>query len=188
MPTLGVILGSTRDGRACLPIADWFVAHARRHGAFEIAVLDLKTIGLPLLEEPNHPRLQRYTQEKTKAWSAAVAACDAFVLVTPEYNFSAAPALVNALDHLYVEWSYKAAAFVSYGGMSGGMRSVQMTKQILTSLKMVPLVEAVTIPFFAQSIDADTGAFKGAEAHEKAATQMLDELARWNQALRTLRA
>jgi NAD(P)H-dependent FMN reductase len=187
MPTLGVIIASTRDGRAGLPIAEWFVNLARQHRAFDVQVLDLKTVALPMLSEPNHPRLQRYTQDTTKAWSAQVAACDAFVIVTPEYNFASPPALVNALDHLYVEWGYKAAAFVSYGGASGGMRSVQMTKLLLTTLKIVPLTEAVAIPFFSQQIDSDTGAFKGNDAQEKAAAQMLTELARWTTALRTLR-
>jgi NAD(P)H-dependent FMN reductase len=187
MPTLGVIVASTRAGRAGLPIAEWFVARARQHGGFDVQVLDLKAVDLPLLEEPNHPRLQRYTQEKTKAWSAQVTACDAFVIVTPEYNFSSPPALVNALDHLYLEWNYKPAGFVSYGGVSGGMRSVQMTKLLLTTLKMVPLYEAVTIPFYSQQIDADTGAFTGNDTQDKAAAQMLTELARWSAALTTLR-
>jgi NAD(P)H-dependent FMN reductase len=187
MPRLGVVLASTREGRVGAPVTDWFVAHARRHGGFDVQVLDLKAIALPLLEEPNHPRLQRYTQEKTKAWSRLVAETDAFVFVTPEYNFGPPPALINALDHLYAEWGYKAAGFVSYGGVSGGLRSVQMTKQLLTSLKIVPIVEAVTIPFVTQSIDADTSAFKATEAHEKAATTMLNELVRWNGALSTLR-
>jgi hypothetical protein len=68
------------------------------------------------------------------------------------------------------------------------MRSVQMTKLIVTSFKMVPLVEAVNLTFYAQSIDAATGAFKGSEAQEKAARVMLDELTRWTTALRTLRS
>jgi NAD(P)H-dependent FMN reductase len=188
MSRLGVIVASTREGRAGLPIADWFLGLARQHGAFDVEVLDLKAIDLPLLEEPNHPRVQRYTQDKTKAWSAQVAGCDAFVIVTPEYNFSSPPALVNALDHLYVEWNYKAAGFVSYGGISGGLRSVQMTKLLLTTLKMVPIYEAVTIPFYSQQLDADSGAFKGNETQEKGASQMLTELARWTNALRTLRS
>lgn len=185
MPKLGVIIASTREGRAGLPIAEWFLTIARQHGAFDVQTLDLKTIALPLLSEPNHPRTQSYTQDSTKDWSAQVAACDAFIIVTPEYNFSSPPALVNALDHLYVEWNYKPAAFVSYGGVSGGLRSVQTTKLLLTSLKMMPIVEAVGIPFYAQQLDA--GVFKGSESQEKAATLMLTELARWTTALQTLR-
>lgn len=183
--TLGVIVASVRDGRAGWPVAEWFLQAARRHGAFEPALMDLKAWDLPLLSEPNHPRLQQYTQEKTKAWSAAVDAADAFVIVTPEYNFASPPALVNALHHLYREWNYKPAGFVSYGGMSGGIRSVQMTKTLLTTLKMVPIVEAVAIPYIGRLVD--NGTFRSDDKHDTAAAAMLDELARWTKALHALR-
>jgi NAD(P)H-dependent FMN reductase len=188
MPKLGIVVASTREGRAGLPIARWFEGVARADGAFEPTLLDLKEAGLPLLEEPAHPRLQKYEQDTTKAWSATVRATDAFVFVTPEYNFGSPPALVNALDHLYVEWCYKAAGFVSYGGVSAGLRSVQMTKQILTTLKVMPIPEAVAIPFFGKLLDAASGAFAPGESHEKAAKAMLDELVRWTAALAPLRA
>ena len=187
MPQLGIILGSVREHRACLPIANWFSALAKQHGGFDTTLLDLKTIALPVLCEPQHPRLQQYTQESTKSWSAQIAKMDAFVIVTPEYNFGAPPALVNALDHLYVEWNYKAAGIVSYGGVSAGTRGAEMTKQILTAMKMVPLVEAVAIPFFAQLMDQDRKTFKGSEPLEKSATGMLNELVRWTAALTAMR-
>ena len=57
------------------------------------------------------------------------------------------PALVNALDTLYREWTYKPVGFVSYGGVSGGIRSVQTAKLMVTGFKMMPMVEAVNIPF-----------------------------------------
>ncbi len=170
-----------------LAISDWFVGIARKHAGVEVTVLDLKEIALPLLDEPKHPRLQQYTREKTKAWSAQVHDMDAFVFVTPEYNFGSPPALINALDHLYVEWNYKPAGFVSYGGVSGGLRSVQMTKLVITTLKMVPIMEAVAIPFFAKLVDGATGRFDGGELHEKAASAMLNELMRWTEALKALR-
>ncbi len=187
MIRLGVVVASTRENRAGRPIADWFVEIAQSHGGYEVVLLDLKEIPLPLLDEPHHPRLQKYVRPETKAWSAMVSAQDAFVFVTPEYNFGSPPALVNALDHLYVEWNYKAAGFVSYGGASGGTRSVQMTKQILTTLKMVPLVEAVAVPFYMNEMDKEAWKFKGGAAYEKAARTMLDELVRWTAALRSLR-
>jgi NAD(P)H-dependent FMN reductase len=186
VPRLGVVVASVREGRIGLPIAEWVVAGARAHGAFDPVLVDLQAVGLPLLSEPHHPRLQKYEQETTKAWSAMVRALDAFVFVTAEYNHAVPPALLNALDHVYVEWNYKAAAFVSYGGVSAGMRSVQTIKPILTALKMAPIVEAVAIAFPAKLLDAD-GRFGGDESHQKALTVMLDELARWDGALRTLR-
>lgn len=186
LPRLGIIVASVRDGRAGLPIAEWFLDAARRHGAFVPELIDLKAVALPLLDEPHHPRLRKYTRESTHAWSRTVAALEAVVIVTAEYNHGIPPALVNALDHVSVEWNYKAAGFVSYGGQSGGMRAVQMTKPMLSALKMVPIVEAVAIPFFTQQMDE--GRFNGNDAQAKAAEAMLTELARWTTALRTLRA
>ena len=118
MPRLGVIVGSVREGRVGLPVAEWFVSHVREHGAFEPVLLDLKAIDLPMLTANKHPRLGGYEAPATQAWAAQVASCDAFVFVMPEYNHGLAPALVNALDHLSAEWQYKACAFVSYGGVS----------------------------------------------------------------------
>jgi NAD(P)H-dependent FMN reductase len=184
---LGVVIVSVREERGGLAVAEWFLAIARRHGTFEVVAIDLKEIDLPLVKEPRHPRLQQYTMEKTKAWSALVAGLDAFVFVTPEYNHGTPPPLSNALDYLFVEWNYKPAGFVSYGGVSAGTRGVQMTKQILGSLKMVAIVEAVNIPFYTKLLDGSSR-FTGGEANEKAAVLMLTELARWAAALAPLRS
>ena len=139
MPKLSVVIASTRPGRVGLPVGRWFFERAKAHGKFDVELLDLKEQNLPLLDEPKHPRFQQYEHEHTKAWSAKVRASDAFVFVTPEYNYGAPPSLINALDYLVHEWACKPAGFVSYGGASGGMRSVQMTKLVLTSLKIMPL-------------------------------------------------
>ncbi|HEY1960318.1 MAG TPA: NAD(P)H-dependent oxidoreductase [Polyangiaceae bacterium] len=180
-----VVIASTRPGRVGEPIAKWFLERAKKHGAFEIVVADLKEIALPHLDEPQHPRFQKYEHEHTKRWAAIVAAADAYVFVTPEYNFSAPPALLNAFDFVYKEWNYKPAGFVSYGGVSGGLRSVQMTKQTLTAMKVMPLPEAVTIPFAAKLMK--DGVFQGSDDLEKAIKPMLDELHKWAVALKTLR-
>ena len=187
MLKLQVVIASTRPGRQGPAVARWFVEAAIRHGMFEVELVDLAEVGLPLLDEPAHPRLKQYQHEHTRKWSEKVDSADAFVFVTPEYNYGSPPALINALDYLYQEWNYKPAGFVSYGGVSGGLRSVQMTKNIVTTLKMMPMVEAVSIPFFTQFI-TDSGEFAGEEAHEKSASVMLTELARWSDALKPLRS
>ena len=185
MLKLDVIIASTRPGRAGLPIANWFVERAKEHGNFDVVVADLKEVNLPILDEPKHPRFQQYEHEHTKAWSAIVGAADAFVIVTPEYNFGLPPALVNAFDYLYKEWNYKPAGFVSYGGISGGMRSVQMSKMILTAMKVMPIPDAVALPFF--STHMKEGVFEAPDAANKSATSMLDELHRWAEALKPMR-
>ena len=81
MATLGVIVGSVREGRVGLPVAEWFMGHVRAHGAFEPVLLDLKAIDLPMLTASKHPRLGGYELPATQAWAAQVKACDAFAFV-----------------------------------------------------------------------------------------------------------
>jgi NAD(P)H-dependent FMN reductase len=188
MPKLGVIVASVREGRVGRTVADWFVDRARAHGRFDIDVVDLKDVNLPIFAERHHPRLRQYESDHQKAWSARIGGLDAFVFVMPEYNYSTAPALLNALDYLLHEWNYKAVGLVSYGGISGGLRAAQMVKQTVTALKMMPIPEAVSIAFVAQAIDKDTAIFKATESQDKIAATMLDELSRWTAALATLRA
>ena len=183
---LHTIIASTRPGRVGPSIANWFHEAAKAHGKFDAELIDLADFHLPVFDEPEHPSQQKYQHEHTKKWSASVKAADAFVFVAPEYNFGPTPALLNALDYLYVEWNYKPAGFVSYGGISGGLRAVQMTKLTLTTLKMMPIYEAVTIPNFAQHL-GEQQKFTPTPSHEKQATGLLNELLRWAEALKPMR-
>jgi len=186
MHQLKVILASTRSERKGPAVADWFMGIIDNHPEYEAELLDLKEIDLPFLDEPKHPKLQNYQHEHTKQWSQMIDEADAYVFVTCEYNYGLPAPLKNALDFVYHEWTYKPAAFVSYGGVAGGARSVQMIKQVITTQKMVPLFEAVHLPFFAQHID-DDGIFKAPEVQEQAAENMLEELERWSKALKPMR-
>jgi NAD(P)H-dependent FMN reductase len=186
--TLQVIIASTRDDRQGDAVGSWFFERAKTHANFAAELIDLATVRLPMFDEPRHPRFGQYEHSHTKAWSATVQRADAFVFVTPEYNYGPPPSLVNALDFLNREWAYKPVGFVSYGGVSAGTRGVQVTKQIVTALRMMPVVEAVAIPFFAQHIDKATGVFDPGEVQAKAAVALLDELLRCAVALRSLRA
>ena len=185
MPTLTVIIGSTRPGRAGQPIAEWFVEQARAHGEFDVEVADLAEIGLPLFDEPNHPRLEQYTHQHTKDWSARIDRADAIVFVTPEYNYGYPATIKNAIDYLVREWRDKPVGFVSYGGVAAGTRAVQQLKQVVTTLRMVPVVDSVSIPFHTQLLT--DGRFQASEGLNQAAGAMLDELLRLDSALRPLR-
>ena len=183
---LGVVICSTRPSRQGVSVAHWAFEHAKSHGAFAAELVDLAEFNLPILDEPHHPRLKKYTKDHTLAWSAKVAALDAFVFVTPEYDFAMPASLLNALQYLASEWSHKACAFVSYGGISAGLRGVQMSKQVVTALGMMPIAEAVAQPMFAHHIK--DGVFAPGEIQDKAAVTMLDALARWSRALAPMRA
>jgi NAD(P)H-dependent FMN reductase len=184
-PKLHVVITSTRPLRLGVPIATWAAEAAMGHGGFEVELVDLDGFGLPLLDEPNLPRDAQYTKEHTRRWSAKIDEADAFVLVTPEYNHGPPASLVNALSYLHHEWHYKPVGFVSYGGVSAGTRSVEVVKQIVTTLKMMPIPEAVSIPFVFRLLEDKD--FRPGPELEDAATAMLDELRRWAGALCALR-
>jgi NAD(P)H-dependent FMN reductase len=186
-PVLQVIIGSTRPGRVGSAVADWIIDRARSHGDFEVEVTDLAVLNLPIFDEPNHPRFRRYVNQHTKDWSEIVDRSDAFVFVIPEYNYGFNAATKNAIDYLNQEWQNKPAGIVSYGGVAAGTRAAQMLKQVMSALKMVPVTDSVNIPFVSEKLDEDRR-LKPNEIMESAATAMLDELARWAQALRPLRA
>jgi NAD(P)H-dependent FMN reductase len=185
-PVLQVVVASTRPGRIGLPVAKWFVERAESTGRFEIDMVDLANLDLPFMDEPNHPRLRRYEHPYTKSWSARVDRADAFAFVMPEYNHSFNAPLKNALDFLQHEWYYKPVGLVSYGGVSAGTRAAQSIKPVLTTLKMQPLFEAVSIPFVSQYLN-DEGRIDPNETMENAVDALLAELVRVEAALRPLR-
>jgi NAD(P)H-dependent FMN reductase len=185
-PKLHIIICSTRPGRLGPAVAAWFHQSSQQHGKFDTVLVDLAEVDLPLYDEPEHPILQRYRHEHTKRWAASVDAADAYVFVTPEYNFGPPPPLLNALNYVYKEWNYKPAGIVSYGGVSGGMRSALVEKMTLTTLKMMPMVEAVAVQNVFTSIDANNR-FMPDEHHVNSASSLLNELYKWAVALKTMR-
>lgn len=146
-PKLLLVIGSTRPGRLAPRVAAWFLSTVADHPAFDIELVDLAEVGLPLLDEPGNPaRGDDYVNEHTGAWSRTVAAADAFVFVMPEYNNGYTAAMKNALDYLFFEWRDKAVGFVSYGGnLGGGTRAVQALKPVLLAVGATPIHQAVNI-------------------------------------------
>lgn len=183
---LHVIIASTRPGRIGPSIATWFTDFAKAHGKFDVTLVDLAEYNLPVYDEPKHPRLHEYQHEHTKKWSATIAAADAFVFVTPEYNFGPTPAFTNALTYLVDEWAYKACGFVAYGGVSGGQRALQIERLAVTHFRMMPVPENVPIPLVSSLLDANK-VFKSNDLINAGAKTMLDELIKWSEALKPLR-
>jgi len=186
MSRLKIIIGSTRPGRKGPVIGEWINNIALEHPGFEVEILDLGDINLPMMDEPNHPRFKKYTQQHTKDWSAKIEEADAFIFVTSEYNHGFPAPLKNALDYLHSEWKYKTAAIVSYGGVSAGLRAAIGLKSVLTALGIMVIPEAVSIPFFTQFINDDNELVPN-EMMINSAKGMFKELALWTESLKTLR-
>ncbi len=123
MIKVAILIGSTRPGRKAEAVARWVHEIAKKPSDAVYEIVDIKDYNLPLLDEPVPPSMGQYSQPHTRAWSAKIAAYDAYVFVTPEYNHATSGALKNAIDYLYKECNNKAAGFVGYGSV-GGMRAV----------------------------------------------------------------
>lgn len=186
MYTLKVISSTVRPNRKGPIVAKWIAELAKQHPQFDVEVLDLGEINLPIMDEPNHPRLQQYEREHTKKWSEKIEEADAFIFVTAEYNHSYPAPLRNALHYLSKEWAYKAAGIVSYGGVSAGTRAFNDLKGDLPTFSMAPLVQAVHIPFFTQFI-SEGEEFIPNGALKKSADVLLNELARWSKGMKVIK-
>lgn len=182
---IGIILGSTRPGRLGEQVARWALEQAVARGDAQYELIDLADFALPHLDEALPPSLGQYANEHTKAWSAAIASFDGFVIVTPEYNHSTSGALKNALDYLYGEWNNKAVGFVSYGANASGARAVEHLRLIVGELQMADVRQQVAI-----SLHNDFEGFavmKPVPHHEAPFATMLDQLLAWSTALRSVR-
>jgi NAD(P)H-dependent FMN reductase len=184
-PRLHTVIASTRPGRVGPVIATWFNEFAASHGKFDAKLIDLADFKLPVYNEPHHPMRRQYEHDHTKAWSASVNEADAFVFVLPEYNYSPPPAFVNAIDYLFWEWQYKPVGFVSYGGVSGGLRSAQQARLMTSTVKMMPVPEGVALPNVFQQIK--DGKFEASELNIQGAASTLNEMHKWAEALKPLR-
>lgn len=147
--TIGIIIGSIREGRAGAAVAEWVSAQAARRDATEFDIIDLKEFDVPLLTAPVPPGAanRQYDSENVRRWSRAIDACEGFVFVTPEYNHGVPGALKNAVDSLGPEWSGKAVGFVSYGA-DGGVRAVEQWRQILANFQMFDVRAQVALSLF----------------------------------------
>jgi NAD(P)H-dependent FMN reductase len=185
MIDLKIITASTRPGRRGILVSQWVIDMVRSNPAFHVEHLDLAEINLPFMDEPHHPRFRNYTKQHTKDWSRTISEADAFIIVTPEYNYGFTAPLKNAIDFLSVEWAYKVAGIVSYGGIAGGTRAVQMLKLVLTTLKITTVTESLPIPFFESYIKE--GVFVSSDLLNNGLNAMILEMIRVEKGLRLIR-
>lgn len=187
MDKLKIISATVRPGRKGPIIAEWISGLAKQSGLFEVELIDLGELKLPLMDEPNHPAMKKYEHEHTKKWSAKIDEADAFIFVTGEYDFGYPAPLRNALEYLYQEWNFKAGGIVSYGGVSAGTRAANALKNDLATFKVVPIYEMVNIPFFTEHINEED-VFEPVESSVKAANVLFKELVRWTKGLKSIKA
>ncbi|WP_067467647.1 NADPH-dependent FMN reductase [Nocardia amamiensis] len=178
---LAVIIGSTRAGRFGPTVANWFTEHADRRDDVVVDVVDLAETPLPeRLSSQPEPEDARALQ----IVSPRLAAAEAFVVVTPEYNHSYPASVKNAIDWHFTEWRAKPVGFVSYGGLSGGLRAVEHLRHVFAELHAVTVRDTVSFHDVGKQFDA-AGRPRYPEMPVAAADQLLDQLVWWGWALRS---
>ncbi|WP_254073012.1 NADPH-dependent FMN reductase [Acidisphaera sp. S103] len=139
-------MGSTRANRLCPTLATWIAEIARVSTGLRCELVDLANWRLPTDDEPDIPALGRYVHEHTRAWSAKIAGADAFVFVTPQYNWGYPAPLKNAIDHLYNEWRGKPLVIISYGGHGGGKCAAQLAQVAQgVGMRVIPTMPGITL-------------------------------------------
>ncbi|MGK8522275.1 NADPH-dependent FMN reductase [Nocardia asteroides] len=181
---LAVIIASTRAGRFGPTVAKWFAEHAERNDDVTVDVVDLAETPLPerLSSDPG-PEAKR----ALAAVGPRLAAADAFVVVTPKYNHSYPASVKNAIDWHYAEWRAKPVGFVSYGGISGGLRAVEHLRHVFAELHAVTVRDTVSFHDAGTRFDS-AGALRDPELPIAAADRLLGQLVWWGRALRAARA
>lgn len=178
---LAVIIGSVREGRFGPTIADWFADRARRRPEFDVDLIDLAEVALGA-EAPS-PSPPPEVVRALGALTPRLDAADAFVVVTPEYNHSYPAALKNAIDWHNPQFHAKPVAFVSYGGLAGGLRAVEHLRLVFAELHAVTTRDTVSF-HNAWDLFDDNGRLKDPDGPNAAATTLLDQLTWWAHALR----
>lgn len=167
---IGVIVCSQRTPRAGLQIStfvlDTLQAFQKTHPSpttpYKLSLIDLKDHPLPMYDEPGIPSRifssSEYQHAHTRAWSEYISTFQAFVFVTPQYNWGYPASIKNAIDYLFNEWKEKPAMVVSYGGHGGGKAATQL-QQVLHGLGMKVVEETVGLMFPDRSflVEAATG-------------------------------
>lgn len=152
---LMIIIGSVRAGRQADSVTNWVVSQLKSDKDLELDIADLKDIPLPFFDEEVIPSVahDNFENQAGTAWAKRVGEADAFVMITPEYNYGPPAVLKNAIDWVYDGWKDKPVGFISYGGISGGTRAAQQLKQNVQNTKLYSASSNVVIPFVRNAFD-----------------------------------
>jgi NAD(P)H-dependent FMN reductase len=153
-------------------------------GDFEVELIDLLDVSLPIYDELNHPTKREYVHEHTLNWSHTIDRADAYVFVIPEYNHPMNAATKTLLTTCN-EWRYRPYGIVCYGGASTGLGAAQALKPIMAALK-VTLCGDVSVPLI--SLPVKEGVFEGNDILINSSKTVLDEIAKLAPLLKTLRS
>ncbi|WP_042160813.1 NADPH-dependent FMN reductase [Paenibacillus gorillae] len=174
---IGIILGSTRQGRVSPQVGEWVKSVADKRDDANYEIVDIADFKLPFFGEED-------ATEQAAAWNEKLNSLDGFVFIVQEYNHSITGVLKNALDFAREAWNNKAAGIVSYGSV-GGARAAEHLRGILGELSVADVRVHPALSLFT---DFENGSvFKPADLHLTNVNGMLDQVLAWSGALKVLR-
>lgn len=178
MAKIGIVLGSTREGRVSPQVGAWIKELADKRGDAEYEIVDIADFKLPLMGEEGD-------LTGVAAWSEKIKSLDGFVFVVQEYNHSISASLKNALDYLREEWNNKSAGIVSYGSV-GGARAAEHLRGILGELSVADVRVHPALSLFTDF--ENFSEFKPQAVQNDSVNEMLDQVVSWAEALKTVRS
>ena len=186
-PRIGIVIGSTREGRFGDKPAHWFHEIAKQRTDLAVELIDLRDHPLPFFNEPMSPAWAPVKNEAAQRWAEKLAALDGLIVITPEYNHGPSAVLKNAFDYAYKEFNRKPIGFVGYGGV-GAARAVEQLRLVAVELQMAPVRNAVHIGMVEfLGIWQQGKSFEDFPHLAQAANGLLDDIGWWAQALKTSR-
>ncbi|GGO67842.1 NADPH-dependent FMN reductase [Bowmanella pacifica] len=174
---IAVIMGSTREGRLCESVTQWLMAELATFNEFALSLIDPKDL---------EGQTDDFFELVMKGIRTELGAADAFIVVTPEYNHSFPAPLKQLIDAVNTEWHTKPVGFVSYGGISGGLRAVEQLRQIFVELQSASVRDSVSFINAWEQFDAQ-GTLREQERPRRTLIKMLEQLNWWGRALKQAR-
>lgn len=186
-PRIGIVIGSTREGRFADKPAQWFHGIASQRTDISAELIDLRDYPMPFFDEPLSPAWAPVKNEAAQRWAEKLATLDGLVVITAEYNHGPTAVLKNALDYAYKEFARKPIGFVGYGGV-GAARAVEQLRLVATELQMAPVRNAVHMGMAEfMGVWQQGKSFEDYPHLAQSAKGLLDDMAWWAKALKTAR-
>lgn len=187
LPHIGIVIGSTREGRFADKPAQWFHGIASQRTDVSAELIDLRDYPMPFFDEALSPAWAPVKNEAAQRWAQKLATLDGLVVITAEYNHGPTAVLKNAFDYAYKEFARKPIGFVGYGGV-GAARAVEQLRLVATELQMAPVRNAVhmgMVEFL--GVWQQGKSFEDYPHLAQSAKGLLDDMAWWAKALKTAR-
>ncbi len=147
-----VLVGSTRTSGPPRPIlgdrVSRYIESSLKNSQSKHHVSILNAKDLPLMEKPHFAYPKSQLPKELAEMHDILNGGDAYIAITPEYNHSPCPGLLNLMNHFGSStFSFKPSGIVSYSaGQFGGTRAAHSLRPFLSELGCLPVSAMVHIP------------------------------------------